>query len=290
LFLLNVIDGRDGGRQRLQLVLRGIPLALVDQLLYLGQLLRGERHLIGARLLLLAEQHRVQAVQRVARPAPATTAPKPPGTTLPRQSNPPGHRRPGAFAPIRRHASVPPPSRGDGCHPAAGFVAPPGEQLRELGLAGSVEYTGCRDASVEEAVRAVDLVERRVTPVGSPASEVRQYRRVRRGDFGLSRASARCCATRTAPAVLPIASAVSSALMPTTTRKSRSRCFRSTARSLFIRADDSASGPFARGSAPSRTVARHPSAQRGLRLPRDALGNLVAAMPHKGQNGRPRSL
>jgi hypothetical protein len=39
LFLLNVIDRRDGGRQRLQLVLRGIPLALVDQLLYLGQLL-----------------------------------------------------------------------------------------------------------------------------------------------------------------------------------------------------------------------------------------------------------
>jgi hypothetical protein len=39
LFLLNVIDRRDGCRQRLQLVLRGIPLALVNQLLYLGQLL-----------------------------------------------------------------------------------------------------------------------------------------------------------------------------------------------------------------------------------------------------------
>ena len=39
LLLLNVIDRRDGGRQRLQLVLRGIPLALVDELLHLGQLL-----------------------------------------------------------------------------------------------------------------------------------------------------------------------------------------------------------------------------------------------------------
>jgi hypothetical protein len=39
LFLLNVIHRRDGGRQRLQLVLRGIPLALVDELLHLGQLL-----------------------------------------------------------------------------------------------------------------------------------------------------------------------------------------------------------------------------------------------------------
>jgi hypothetical protein len=39
LFLLNVIDRRDGCRQRVQFVLRGIPLALVDQLLHLGQLL-----------------------------------------------------------------------------------------------------------------------------------------------------------------------------------------------------------------------------------------------------------
>jgi hypothetical protein len=39
LFLLNIIDRRDGCRQRLQLVLRGIPLTLVDQLLHLGQLL-----------------------------------------------------------------------------------------------------------------------------------------------------------------------------------------------------------------------------------------------------------
>ena len=65
LFLLNVIDSRDGGRERLQLVLGGVPLALVDQLLHLGQLLRGERHLIGARLLLLAEQCRTQPVQRI---------------------------------------------------------------------------------------------------------------------------------------------------------------------------------------------------------------------------------
>ena len=66
MFLLNVIDSRDGGRERLQLVLGGVPLALVDQLLHLGQLLRGERHLIGARLLLLAEQRRAQPIQRIA--------------------------------------------------------------------------------------------------------------------------------------------------------------------------------------------------------------------------------
>ncbi len=62
LFLINVIHCRDGGRQRLQLVLGGVPLALVDQLLHLGQLLRGEHYGIAARLLLLPEQHCVQAI------------------------------------------------------------------------------------------------------------------------------------------------------------------------------------------------------------------------------------
>ena len=79
---------------------------------------------------------------------------------------------------------------------------------------------------VEELVGAVDLVERRVAPVGGPASEVRHGRAPSPMISAFNRASARCWATRTAPAVLPTASAVSSALMPTTTRRIRiSRCF-----------------------------------------------------------------
>jgi hypothetical protein len=39
LFALNIIHRRDGGRQRLQLGLRGIPLTLGHKLWHLGQLL-----------------------------------------------------------------------------------------------------------------------------------------------------------------------------------------------------------------------------------------------------------
>ena len=103
-----------------------------------------------------------------------------------------------------------------------------------------------------------------------------------------SRASARCCATRTAPAVLPTASAVSSALMPTTTRRIRiSRCFSgSIASSLFIRADDSASRAICSGpaSTENRSGTTSVGSERFLAGCAMRVSNLVSGdAVHEGQ-------
>ena len=181
LFLLDVIDGRDGGRQRLQLVLRGIPLALVDQLLYLGQLLRGERHLIGARLLLLAEQRRAQPIHRIA----GTGAVHDGTETAQAQQRSGdraehGHRHPrpparpeGALqrdrgVVLRRDAR-----RGRPPH----LIAPARHQVGQLGVGRIGRVHRLLGAErVQVAVRARNGVQRRIAPVCAPATEIRHGR------------------------------------------------------------------------------------------------------------------
>jgi hypothetical protein len=178
LFLLNVIHGRNGRGERLQLVLGGVPLTLIDQLLDLGELLRGELHGVVARRLLLPEQHGAQPIQRIARAGVGDYRAETAETK---------HRGRDRSQYGRRHAPALAGCRGavqgddgvargdDSPHRrVADLVAPAGKNLREFGLAriGRVHrLLECQ--RVDEPVRAVDLVERRIAPVGSPASEVR---------------------------------------------------------------------------------------------------------------------
>ena len=181
MFLLNVIDSRDGGRERLQLGLRGIPLGLVDELLHLGQLLRGERHLIGARLLLLTEQGCAQPVQRI-----TGTGAVDDGTETAKAQQ----RRGGGTDYGHRHPRTP--ARPDstrkddlgvalrdnarGGRPAH-VVAPAGHQVGQFGIGGIGRVHGLLGGKgVEVTVCARDGVERCITPVGTPATEIRHGR------------------------------------------------------------------------------------------------------------------
>jgi hypothetical protein len=68
LFTLRVVDALHGGAERHQLVLRLVPLALLNELLHLLQFgLRRQHHRIVTRLRRLAEQHGPQPVERIAR-------------------------------------------------------------------------------------------------------------------------------------------------------------------------------------------------------------------------------
>jgi hypothetical protein len=181
LFLLNVIHRRDRRRQRLQLLLGSIPLALVDQLLHLGELLAGQHHGVFAGLLLFTEQHGAQPVEGVAGPGARDHRTEPTEAEHCGGDGPNDGERQAPAVPRCRSAV----QRDDGVawcqggpqRRVANLVAPAGEQAGEFGLArvGRVHRL-LRRERVDEAVGSIDLVERRVAPVCGPASEVRHGR------------------------------------------------------------------------------------------------------------------
>ncbi len=181
MFLLNVIHRRDRRGERLQLVLGSIPLALVDQLLHLGELLAGEHHRVFTGLLLFAEQHRAQTVEGVARSGACDHCAEPAEAEHGGGNGPHHGERQAPAVPRCRRAVQGDDGvawrEGRAQRRVADLVAPAGQQAGEFGFArvGRVHLLLCRER-VEEAVRAVDLVERRIAPVCSPASEVRHGR------------------------------------------------------------------------------------------------------------------
>jgi hypothetical protein len=66
LLALRIADVLHGGTKRDQLLLRLVPVALIDQLLHLVELLRGKRHRLVAGLGPLAEQRASQPIERIA--------------------------------------------------------------------------------------------------------------------------------------------------------------------------------------------------------------------------------
>jgi hypothetical protein len=165
-----------------ELVLCRRPLTLVDQLLDLAELgLRGEYHLVVPGGLLLPEQHGVQSVERVAGSRAVHHRAKT-AEAQQRRGERAHHRHRRAGAAARRDGAI---QGGNGVslrHQTgrgwlAQLVAPAGEQVRERGVAriSRVRRLLGRQG-VEESVGAGDGVQRRITAVGAPATEIRHGR------------------------------------------------------------------------------------------------------------------
>ena len=150
---LRVLDGLHGRRDGLQLVLRGVPVALVDELLDLLHLgLGGQRDLVVAGDLLLAEQRDAQPVQRI-----AGTRAVDDGAETAKAQQRGGDRARSTAIDIRvrspRRESALQDDLGVALrrNPAWAAGAPrrasPHIRLASSASAGSVAYTGCSEAS-----------------------------------------------------------------------------------------------------------------------------------------------
>ena len=187
LLLLRGVHALDRRAQRHELVLGLLPLALIDQLPHLHHLgLRGQHHLVVARGL-RTEERRPHSVQGVTRAGSV-------------------HRRPESADAQHRGGS-----RCDEGQPRAAVpmaepvvqgrygiasgelhdrrrlphvITPVGEQECEFGLGVVGRIRGVVGGErVEESIYPIDLVERRVSTVGGPTTEVRHrgspFRRAR---------------------------------------------------------------------------------------------------------------
>jgi hypothetical protein len=176
-FALKVIHRGDGGGDGFQLVLSGLPVTLIDELLNLRHLgLRGQDHRVVSNRL-LTEEHGAQPVERV---TGASTADK---RTEPAEAQHRGGcrthhcQREPSTVPNRtavQHSGGLVGGHQLGRRSLADVVAPARQQVRQFGLvviARVYRLLGCQ--RIEELIGAVDLVERGIPTVGSPASEVR---------------------------------------------------------------------------------------------------------------------
>ena len=158
--------------------MRLLPLALVDQLLHLLQLSRRQGHLIVTRLLLLTEDRGVHAIEGV------TGARTVYGGAESTDAQHRGGHRPddGETPPSSTVADLSLPQRRDGVGGGdrggegrvAHLIAELGEEEGQLGL-GMVGWIGLLLGSerLEELVGPVDLVERWISAIARPASEIR---------------------------------------------------------------------------------------------------------------------
>jgi hypothetical protein len=172
------IDALDRIADGDELVLRFLPLTVVDQLLHLLKLRGRQRYLVGAGGFLLTEDRRAHSVERVARAcavhgrAESADAQHRRGHGSDDREGPTGAAVLGQPAVKRLDGVTRRDGSGDGGVP--NVVAPPGEQEGEFGfrMIGWVGGLFGRER-FEEPVGPVDLVERRVSTVGRPPTEIR---------------------------------------------------------------------------------------------------------------------
>ena len=161
LLALRVVDRRHRGGDGAQLLLRSLPLALVDELLDLRELRRSQLNLDVAGGL-LAEQCGAQAIERVA--GTGTVDRRAETTQAQHRRRHRSHQRQRQPGPLARDRAVEGRDRIMGRHDtrgrAPGLVAPPGEQLGQLGLGrvGRVHLLVQRKR-FDEPVGAADLVQ-----------------------------------------------------------------------------------------------------------------------------------
>jgi len=178
LLALHLVDALHRRADLDELVLRLLPLPLIDQLLHLLQLRRGERDLVVAGRFLLTEDRGPHAVQRVPWAGPVHGSAEP-ADAQHRCCHGSDDRERAAGTPIAGQPAVQgldrivvTDRRGDGR--IAHLVTQPGEEEGEFGFCG----VGREDRLLgrerfEEAVGSVDLIERRISATCRPPTEIR---------------------------------------------------------------------------------------------------------------------
>lgn len=164
LLLLDLVDALHGRAHLDELVLGLLPLALVDELLHLLQLRRGQGDLVVAHLFLLAEDGRPHSVERVARTC-AVDGGAEPANAQHRRGHGPDDGEPAARAAILGHPAAQRlggitqrDRRGDGRVPYV--ITELGEEEGQLGFLpiGRVDRL-LGGERFEEAIGSIDLIE-----------------------------------------------------------------------------------------------------------------------------------